>query len=637
MCELCESDADLLIVAGEALRHGHRVDDLRESTDEAPRQFDRRSLIRRGLIASGVAGITVPLISEALSAAAAPRYPFETVGLGNDGPLSAAELTPAGGRLLRAARASRSIRSAAAAGNPTIHAAVATGSSLFTIAPDAAGVPWASHVAPLNLTGPPPPPIVTRAEWGADESIRTHVGAFSPIRKLVVHHTASAPSNSDPASGVRLIYDYHVQGRGYDDIGYNFVIDHKGTVYEGRWARNYAAGELHTGEAADGWGVVGGHTKGMNSGACGVVLIGDFTRVRPTNAALHSLVALLAWKAGRHQIDVLANDVYVPLYGGLVRRTPNLAGHRDIGVTACPGNVMYPLLPAIRQHVAQLAGTWPPLTVNNPKITRFFGSRTNPPADTGDPQTLAGGPPSGLGGGSARVLGYRVASADGVVRSVGVTTVHSPAGGPVVAIAGSPAGGYALLNPNGTTTALAGAASAGGIPHNRPAVAVDMAYTATGKGYWILTADGGVYHLGAARDGGSPKRQGIGNGRKIAASSGGGYWILTNDGTIRAYGNAPALGSPPRANPAIDLAPTPSGRGYWALLSNGAVAAFGEATAYGGLSGAAARSPIAIAATPSGKGYVIVSGDGLLNVFGDAPNKGSLTGLHPVGVTVVYA
>ena len=86
------------------------------------------------------------------------------------------------------------------------------------------------------------PQIITRAEWGADESIRTSGRAFAPIRKLVVHHTASPNNPSNPPGVLRDMYRYHVVDRGYADIGYNFVIDHRGNIYEGRWARNYAAG-----------------------------------------------------------------------------------------------------------------------------------------------------------------------------------------------------------------------------------------------------------------------------------------------------------------------------------------------------------------------------------------------------------
>ena len=148
-----------------------------------------------------------------------------------------------------------------------------------------------------------------------------------PIRKLVVHHTASPNNPSNPAGVVRDMYRYHVVDRGYADIGYNFVIDHRGNIYEGRWARNYAPGEVHDGEDADGLGVMAAHAEGVNAGSCGVVLIGDFTSRQPTDAAVNALVQLLAWKAARHRSTRGTPRPYTGLFGQ-VRTFPNIVGHR---------------------------------------------------------------------------------------------------------------------------------------------------------------------------------------------------------------------------------------------------------------------------------------------------------------------
>ena len=106
----------------------------------------------------------------------------------------------------------------------------------------------------------------------------------------MVHHTASPNNPSNPAAVLRDMYRYHVVDRGYADLGYNFVIDHRGNVYEGRWARDYGAGEIHDGEDEDGLGVMGAHADGVNEGSCGVVLIGDFSSRRPTDAAMNALI-----------------------------------------------------------------------------------------------------------------------------------------------------------------------------------------------------------------------------------------------------------------------------------------------------------------------------------------------------------
>ena len=198
------------------------------------------------------------------------------------------------------------------------------------------------------------PPVITRAEWGADESIRKNNQKYAPITKLFVHHTVTSPDgpDPDPAATVRAIYAYHVQGNGWDDIGYNFLIDAQGRVYEGRWARDYAPGEKPTGEDLDDNGVIGAQVLNHNAGSAGVAMLGDFTNGEPTQAARDTLVKLMAWKADRHDIDVMGNDPFTTSEG-VVESFPNLAGHRDAGQTECPGNRLYPLLPGIREKVAQ--------------------------------------------------------------------------------------------------------------------------------------------------------------------------------------------------------------------------------------------------------------------------------------------
>ena len=80
--------------------------------------------------------------------------------------------------------------------------------------------------------------------WGADETLRTADRTFAPIQKLIVHHSAT-PLSADPTADIRNIYKFHIEGRDWADIAYNFVIDQNGRIYEGRWARDYADGEVH--------------------------------------------------------------------------------------------------------------------------------------------------------------------------------------------------------------------------------------------------------------------------------------------------------------------------------------------------------------------------------------------------------
>jgi uncharacterized protein with LGFP repeats len=192
---------------------------------------------------------------------------------------------------------------------------------------------------------------------------------FYATKKLVVHHTDTSDSYTDTAGAeaqIRSIYYYHSVTQGWGDIGYNFLIDKFGTIYEGRYSRDYA-GANPTGDDASGLGVTGAHTSGWNSGTVGVALLGTLTTHDATPAARDALERLLAWEASRNGIDPQATQTFVNPVSGASITTPNIAGHRDYLATACPGDAFYPTLPAIRRDVAALvAGTPPPSDTTPP-------------------------------------------------------------------------------------------------------------------------------------------------------------------------------------------------------------------------------------------------------------------------------
>ena len=166
------------------------------------------------------------------------------------------------------------------------------------------------------------------------------------VRLAVVHHTAGANSYTpaQAAAIVRGIEVYHVQGNGWNDIGYNFLVDRFGTVYEGR-----AGGITRN--------VIGAHSEGFNSGTVGIALIGNFTNAVPPRAMQDALVKLLAWRLDVAHVDPLSRVVY--LSGGNAKfkagRSVTLraiSGHRDTGPSECPGNDAYALLPAIAKRVS---------------------------------------------------------------------------------------------------------------------------------------------------------------------------------------------------------------------------------------------------------------------------------------------
>ncbi|CAN5631750.1 hypothetical protein BH20ACT1_BH20ACT1_08930 [soil metagenome] len=179
----------------------------------------------------------------------------------------------------------------------------------------------------------PAPPIVARSQWGADEGLRRGSPDFAPISRVIVHHTVTATDEANPPARMRAIHAFHVQGNGWNDIGYNFVVDQAGRIYEGR-----AGGAGSTGEDGAGRGVIGAHADGHNTGSVGVAILGTFTddRATPSDAALDAVAAVAAWKLGSRGIDPFASGT--------------LIGHRDVVATGCPGGGCQRRLPELRER-----------------------------------------------------------------------------------------------------------------------------------------------------------------------------------------------------------------------------------------------------------------------------------------------
>ena len=214
------------------------------------------------------------------------------------------------------------------------------------------------------VVGPKQPPVISRSEWGADESLRFEANGaeswpptFAPVQKLIVHHTATTINDPNPAATVRAIYYFHAITQGWGDIGYNFLIDEAGRIYKGR--NSHAPGQSAdtiTGQNAKGDGVTGAHAQHFNAGSVGVAFLGTFTNASPTPAAKQALEALLAWEAKTHHIDPNGASTYTNPETGTQKVFPNIAGHRDVNpTTECPGDVFYGELPAIRSGVAARA------------------------------------------------------------------------------------------------------------------------------------------------------------------------------------------------------------------------------------------------------------------------------------------
>jgi hypothetical protein len=205
------------------------------------------------------------------------------------------------------------------------------------------------------------PRIVTRAEWGADESVTRTSGICTrvhhPVQQLFVHHTAGANRDPHPEATMRAILYYHAVRRGWCDIGYNFVISPGGRIFEGRSAGDYDPWELHDGEDRSARVVTGAHVAEFNSGSVGVGLMGNYSAVRVPKKARRALVGLLAWEADRHNLKPRARHIYRNPLTPVSKRLFVIAGHRDAGQTACPGGNLYRALPRIRRKVAAVIGS----------------------------------------------------------------------------------------------------------------------------------------------------------------------------------------------------------------------------------------------------------------------------------------
>ena len=225
--------------------------------------------------------------------------------------------------------------------------------------------------------------IISRSEWGADESLRAYKGSetvpptvkldagytdkFSDelqivrkittnekgellswpleyterVSKVIVHHTASTANLDNPAQAIRDIYHWHAMGRQWGDIGYNYIVDPQGNIYEGRYG-----GEK----------VIGAHAGKSNAGAIGISVMGNYETGDVSDASLVALARLISEKTKIHSIDPTGKSIFRG------QATNNVLGHRDVMSTTCPGKNLYDKLP----FVAQLAKTDLETTVEEP-------------------------------------------------------------------------------------------------------------------------------------------------------------------------------------------------------------------------------------------------------------------------------
>ncbi len=191
----------------------------------------------------------------------------------------------------------------------------------------------------------PQPQIFSRAQWGADERMRDKRSLrYGTVKAGFVHHTVNANDYSAdqvPAI-IRGIYAYHTQSRGWSDVGYNFLVDRFGRIWEGRYGGVDRA-------------VVGAHTLNYNEQSFAMSAIGNFETAQPSSELLDAYGRLFAWKLGLHGVPASKSGITM---NGKSFRAIN--GHRDAGSTACPGRHLYAKLGTIRQLATSYQGTATP-------------------------------------------------------------------------------------------------------------------------------------------------------------------------------------------------------------------------------------------------------------------------------------
>jgi uncharacterized protein with LGFP repeats len=238
-------------------------------------------------------------------------------------------------------------------------------------------------VSSATAAAVPQPTIVSRAGWGADESLRKGwVATTAELRAAVVHHTAGTNSYTAGQSPqiVRDIYYFHAVTQGWGDVGYNFLVDKFGTVFEGRYGSIAApAGQMR----------VGSHAQGYNTYSMGIAAMGDYSSVAADQRILDGMRDVIAWRfAGSTTLD-MSTQAYFPAnaYHSTDRYLPRVFGHRDVVATVCPGDDIEGRIPDLISAVNTALGVAPPPTPNQVPVADAGADRT---ATVGSVVTLTG-------------------------------------------------------------------------------------------------------------------------------------------------------------------------------------------------------------------------------------------------------
>lgn len=185
------------------------------------------------------------------------------------------------------------------------------------------------------------PAYVPRSVWGAAYQLSNEIyrppATITDVTHLIIHHSATSNASNNWPGVVASIFNYHANTNQWQDIGYNWLIDPEGNLYQGR---------------GGGDDVRGAHMCGYNDNTLGICMLGTFTNVDPDPRALATLDSLLAYKSCQKNFDPTTSAAIVSYPGTMFR----ISGHRDgcaPNYTECPGNRLHTFLPSIRENTAQ--------------------------------------------------------------------------------------------------------------------------------------------------------------------------------------------------------------------------------------------------------------------------------------------
>ncbi|MGB0429254.1 MAG: N-acetylmuramoyl-L-alanine amidase [Bacteroidia bacterium] len=184
------------------------------------------------------------------------------------------------------------------------------------------------------------PPVIDQKIWREGLPDPKPNPSTTNASHLVVHHSATSNTATDYLLAVRNIYLYHINNNGWDDVGYNYLIDPNGVLYAGRDGQGKNDDEIK-----------GAHFCGKNSNTMGICLIGNYSQTPVSDSMQNTLEQLLAWKAKKNNIQPLESQLHPKGVSNAIVLN-NICGHRDGCATECPGNYAYQLMDSIKTHVA---------------------------------------------------------------------------------------------------------------------------------------------------------------------------------------------------------------------------------------------------------------------------------------------